>query len=178
MKNQATAKRPSCAIVNKRQLSEILGVSEETLTSWQADGMPVKTKGAQGVSGEYEPAAAIRWWLDRELDKVRSEQPRDRLARVQADRIEMDMTRERGELIPAEEIDPAWSGQVIATRQEMLSLPPYWAPRIRRSENDDAAIDLMAGAIEDALRKMSEDEDEPSAAEVVAQGPEALGTAA
>lgn len=162
MKKQSTAKRPSVSIVNKRQLSEILGVSEETLSTWQANGMPVKTLGSQGISGEYEPSVVIRWWMDRELDKVRSEQPRDRLARVQAERIEMDMAREREDLVPADEIAPVWHGHVVAARQAMLALPTEHAPRIRAAANDDAAIDLMAGAIEDALRRLSEDEDEPS----------------
>lgn len=169
--------KPSCATVNKRQLAEIFGKSEETLTQWQKDGMPVLKRGRKGVDGQYEPHRCIEWLLTREVSKVQGELPRDRLARVQAERIEMDMATERGELVPAPEIEPAWAGHVIATRQELLRLPLELGPRARRAESDNAAIDLLTEGIEGALRKLSEDDDD-ELAELASSGAQALGAAA
>lgn len=47
--------------LNKRELSDKLGVSEATLTAWQRAGMPVLEHGSRGKPGVYDLAAVCRW---------------------------------------------------------------------------------------------------------------------
>lgn len=47
--------------INKRELSERLGVSEQTLTAWQRAGMPVLEHGRRGKPGTYDLGAVVRW---------------------------------------------------------------------------------------------------------------------
>ena len=53
-------------LVNKRQLSEILGVSERSLTDWQKEGLPVASYADnRGQANEYESSEVIRWMVQR-----------------------------------------------------------------------------------------------------------------
>lgn len=47
--------------LKKRDLAKKLGVSEKTLSSWQAEGMPVLEHGRRGQPNSYDLAAVVRW---------------------------------------------------------------------------------------------------------------------
>lgn len=51
--------------VNKARLSEILGYSQRSLTTWQKLGMPVVGKGVRGSSHRYNTAEVIAWMIRR-----------------------------------------------------------------------------------------------------------------
>jgi len=51
--------------VNKKRLSELLGISEPTLTQYQREGMPLVAKGSRGKENEYDVAAVIAWFKNR-----------------------------------------------------------------------------------------------------------------
>jgi terminase small subunit / prophage DNA-packing protein len=166
-------------VVNKHDLSEILGISERTLTVWQRQGLPMSPRGVRGEPNVYDVPKVIRWWLRREVHKVQDEQPRDRLARVQADKVELELAEKRGELIPKAAIRPAWLGFVVATRQALRALPAGLAPVLAQLEGADPIRDLLEEAIDEALTKLATDEnDKPGAKRVAARSARALGAAA
>ncbi|KNC10006.1 hypothetical protein AC791_15465 [Klebsiella sp. RIT-PI-d] len=107
--------------VNKKQLSDIFGVSVRTVQNWQDQGMPVSRGGGKGNEVLYESADAIRWYSERdaaiENEKLRKEveelriagesdlQPgtidyeRYRLTRAQADAQELKNAKESAEVV-------------------------------------------------------------------------------
>lgn len=148
--------------VNKAELADYFEVSERTLTNWQDDGMPILSVGDRGESNAYNVRACINWWIAREVGKHGEETPRDRLARVQADRIEMEIAEKRRELIPAAEIGQQWASVVIASRQAMLVIPQNIAPLLVGMDDPDPIRELLQDAIEEALARLAED-DQPDA---------------
>jgi hypothetical protein len=110
-------------IKGQEQIAALIGVAPKTITEWQVLGFPVAVQGGPGVPSEYESAACIAWLVQRELSKVRSETPKDRLSRLQGDKIEQEMQRESGKLIPADEVEPMWESAVIAAREFMMGEP-------------------------------------------------------
>lgn len=54
--------------VNKKQLSDIFGVSVRTIQNWQDQGMPVVRGGGKGNEVLYDSAAAIKWFAERDAD--------------------------------------------------------------------------------------------------------------
>lgn len=101
--------------VNKRELADILGVTERTLTEWQDHGMPIKSRGARGEENEYDCPVVIAWMIDREVNKrSRAESQRDRLTRLQADAQELELLERKRELLPAGEIEPVWRHRVLS----------------------------------------------------------------
>ncbi|WP_250589615.1 terminase small subunit [Neisseria subflava] len=86
-------------LVNKRELSEILGITERSLTEWQKEGLPVASfADLRGQANEYDTKAVIGWLIQRELQRLNREKPRDRLDRLKADAIELEIKERTGEL--------------------------------------------------------------------------------
>lgn len=54
--------------VNKKQLSDIFGVSVRTIQNWQDQGMPVVRGGGKGNEVLYDSATAIKWFAERDAD--------------------------------------------------------------------------------------------------------------
>lgn len=98
-------------------LGDILGVSQKSITEWTHQGMPVQKRGKTKQGNEYETAQCIRWMIQREMQRGRIERQQDRLARVQADKIEMENEERRGVLITAAKIEPAMRAAVIAASE-------------------------------------------------------------
>lgn len=99
---------------NKREVAEILGVSERTLSDWQADGMPVVERGARGEENAYDIREIMEWHTARALRKVAPETQRDRLTRLQADLAELNLAEKNKALVPAAEVRPLWESRVLA----------------------------------------------------------------
>ena len=108
-------------ISGQQGIADMFGVSRETIDNWQRDGLPVAKRGGPGVPSEYDAPACIRWMVARELRKVREESPADRLNRVKADAIEMDLAERRGQLIPTDAIEPKLRAAMISAREAFLA---------------------------------------------------------
>ncbi|SHM05813.1 Phage DNA packaging protein, Nu1 subunit of terminase [Nitrosospira sp. Nsp11] len=143
-------------LVNKRELSEIVGVSERTLTSWQKDGLPIAGRAARGASGQYDTEKVIAWMIARQVGKVEEESPKDRLSRLQGDKVEIEISEKLKELIPVSEIEPAWFAMVASARSFLRSQPDRLAQLLEVTDGVEAKRDLIAETFDDALRKLAE----------------------
>lgn len=143
-------------LVNKRQLSEILGVSERSLTEWQKEGLPVASYADnRGQANEYESGDVIRWMIQRELERLNKEKPRDRLDRLKADAIELDIKERTGELAPAALFERAWSDHILAARTEFLTMPDMLATELSAVLGVEVDPDVIAMYINRALEKLA-----------------------
>ena len=143
-------------LVNKRQLSEILGVSERSLTDWQKEGLPVASYADnRGQANEYESSEVIRWMVQREIERLNKEKPRDRLDRLKADAIELDIKERTGELAPAALFERAWSDHILAARTEFLTMPDILATELSATAGVEIDPDAIAAHIYRALDKLA-----------------------
>lgn len=145
-------------IVNQRELAETLDISQKSLSLWAKEGMPVVLETENGLQNQYDTAAVHRWCIARELAKGAKDDDKNRLARLQGDKIEMELAEKRRDLIPAAEVEPAWTSMVLAARQALLSLPKSLASLMAQTEDPDVARDLLEEAIEEVLQKLGSDD--------------------
>ena len=109
-------------IVNKAQLAELHGVSEETLTRWQGEDMPVLEHGDRGLSNRYDVGATIRWRIQRAIDRAGAGDPvRARREQIALDREKLALCGLKAQLVPADEVQPIWQLRALATAAFMLS---------------------------------------------------------
>lgn len=147
-------------VVNKRELSEITDISQQTISEWQAKGLPYVAGNSRHGGNQYDTAAVIRWLRETDVAKAcGGETPRDRLARVQADRVEMEIAEKRRELIPAGEIGQEWASVIVATRQALLVVPQEVAPLCVGIDDPDPIREILQDAIEEALSRLAEDDE-------------------
>ena len=142
-------------VIGQENIAAIFGVAPKTIVEWQGDGFPIARRGSPGVPSEYETQACIRWLVERELRKVRSESPNDRLARVKADAIEMDNAERRGLLVPADQIEPKLRAAMVLARESWMDCAPRVAREVRASGSDEDAETLLAAEFAEFLKRIS-----------------------
>jgi terminase small subunit / prophage DNA-packing protein len=160
-------------IVNQRELSEILGISQKSLSLWVRDGLPVQLETEAGLANQYDTEAVINWYVAREVSKHSKETEKDRLSRLQGDKIELELATMRSMLIPADQIEPAWTGMVVAFRQTLRSLSTRLSHLLVGKDNPDAIRVMLDEEIDLALNKLAI-HDESSADRSDAEGTRAL----
>lgn len=114
-------------LIGQEQVAGMFGVAPKTITEWQVLGFPVAVQGGPGVASEYDAPECVKWLVDREVRKVRAETPKDRVLRLQGDKLEQDLLKDAGLLIPADEVEPLWASAVLNAREFLLGEPPRLA---------------------------------------------------
>ena len=109
-------------VVNKRELAEIMGVSEQSLTDWQRIGMPMLLDADRGHPNSYDTAAVIGWRIERALGASR-ESAKERLDRITADLRELELHKRRGEMIAVDEVVAVWGPMLVAVRARLMAIP-------------------------------------------------------
>lgn len=121
-------------VIGQENIAYVFGVAPKTIVEWQEQGLPVALRGRPGVPSEYQSADCIAWMVEREVKKVQAERPQDRLARVQADKIEMENAEKRGLLIPAEMLEPKLKAAFVIARTRWLDAAPRLARELPADE--------------------------------------------
>ena len=142
--------------VNKRDLSETLGVSERSLTEWQVAGMPILHKGDRGESNVYDTEAVITWWMAREKSKVENESQRDRLARLQGDRMELELERELKRVAPVEAYETMWVNAYTALRVSTFNELPRLAQMLEATPGQSMKLQVLTETFTDLYTKLSQ----------------------
>ena len=131
-------------------------MSERSLTEWQKEGLPVASYADnRGQANQYDTTKVIAWYIARELASVMKEKPRDRLDRLKADEVELNIKERIGELAPAALFERIWDDHVIAARTEFLSLPDTLATELTALTHVKIDTDIIAEYINRALDKLS-----------------------
>lgn len=141
-------------IVSIQGIASMFEVSHQTIANWQDQGLPVALRGGPGVPSEYESAACIRWFVDREMRNAQAESPNNRLSRAKAEAQEMANLQRRGELIPANMLEPKLKAAFAAARTKWLDA----VPRLARELPDDAAAReaMLQGEFEAFLHRLAD----------------------
>jgi phage terminase Nu1 subunit (DNA packaging protein) len=141
-------------IVGQESIAAVFGVAPKTVVEWQEAGFPIALRGGPGVASEYETESCINWLVDREVKKVQVERPQDRLARVQADKIEMENLERRGTLILAEQLEPKLRAAAVAAREFWRNEPTRLAREVPGKPIREIE-ELLAVAFDEFLRRLA-----------------------
>ncbi|MHC4403115.1 MAG: hypothetical protein ACYTG0_25925 [Planctomycetota bacterium] len=88
----------------RREVSRHFRVSERTVSTWIGRGMPGHPSN-RGVPGRFDLKVIARWLKTQNLGprakrRTNGDSQHSRLDRLRADRIELEIGRERGDLVP------------------------------------------------------------------------------
>ena len=151
-------------ICGQDALASLFGVSRITINEWQSrPGFPVAKMGAAFDAYEYESAQVIAWHLAWKASE-RGETPSDRLSRVKADAIEMDNAERRGQLIPADQLEPQLQAAFVGAREAWLDAVPRLARELPADQDAreamlQAEFEVFLARLADWRRAGSEAED-------------------
>ncbi|MGE8187952.1 terminase small subunit [Pseudomonas sp. NPDC086278] len=151
--------------VSKADLSEIIGRDERTLTRWQNDGLPVIEFGlGRGNENSYDTEAVIQWLMHQASLNGKKESSRDRLDRIRADREEIAMAKDLGEVVIADDLIQRFEAMITAAKVELLnSFPDALAVDLSARYGVEVDEQLIREPIETILRRLSDyDKDDAS----------------
>jgi len=124
----------------------------------------VKQNGMPRLSrGEYDLVKCVHWYLDykdRLLVEARKgneteQQARARLIRASADLRELELARERGQLVPVETIKYLWERVVVAFKTRMLAIPSKLPQRLIVTRDVNEVKGILDSEIFEALNELS-----------------------
>lgn len=142
-------------VVGQENIAAVFGVAPKTIVEWQEQGFPIAVRGRPGVPSEYDSSACIAWYVDREVRKVQDEKPGDRLSRLKADEIELNLMERRGLLIPADQLEPKLRAAFVAAREAWLNEPARISRAVQGKTESDAE-QLLQEAFEGFLVRLSQ----------------------
>ena len=148
---------PIPAVMSEAELAAFLGLATASIRDLARNGTAIKTgRGRYDVrqsTGRYiarlrDHASKIGRPVNNDLAAEKL-----RLAREQADKLELANQSARRELLPASEVEREWSEVLRHLRAAILALPSRIGQRVPAlTQTDLAAID---GEIRDLLRELS-----------------------
>jgi phage terminase Nu1 subunit (DNA packaging protein) len=142
-------------ITGQERIAEAFGVTYKAIIAWQDEGMPVAVRGGAGVPSEYVLPDCIAWHTQREIEKANAKRPRDQLAQLQVEELQLRLAERRRELVPAAEIEPMWDGMVAAARAYLRSEVNRLAELLQHCEGNEARRDLLAETFDAFLRHLA-----------------------
>jgi phage terminase Nu1 subunit (DNA packaging protein) len=154
-------------------IARLLDLTERRVQQLSREGVIPKAE-----RGEYDLVGAVRGYVAYLRDlAVRAQAgapdfaaERARLIRARADLAEMEAEGRRGDLLPAEAVEAAWTAVLARLRSRLLVLPDRLAPLCFEETTIAGVRDQIRKAVREAL-------DELAATPVVAADPGGSGAA-
>lgn len=138
-------------LFNKSDTAEIMGVSVQALSRWNIE--PVSRKGREVF---YYLPDIIAYQKQRDSVVLHDlSAQRARLAKEQADRVEMANAEMRGFLIDVRKVADQWALVSAYLRNSMLALPTY-AATILENKPRSEILDLLTDLVNKRLTEISE----------------------
>lgn len=152
--------------VDVQAVAKALNLTPRRVQQLKAEGMPSIGR------GQYELGPCMAWYiryLQSKLDKLGPNTNPDtpdllaektRLAREQGDKLAIENSIKRGELVYVSEVVSTWSNHIASCRAKLLGLPTKVAPQLVNQTNANAIAGKLRDEIDAALYELSEGTDD------------------
>ena len=145
--------------VNKIELGNILGLSQTTLTEYQAEGLPISVRGARGQENHYDSAEVIQWLIQRALARAGRSK-----AVLEIELLEFQVKAERAKdalrektLVNVAEIEPLWTSYVLTAAAFMAGRHSRLAGLLEAAPGMEAKRALLKKEDTEFLSKLGMD---------------------
>jgi len=149
-------------IVNAVALAELLNLTKQRVHQLVAEGLP------RELRGKYDLDKAVRWYvrylqaaiekkaIPLEGDELVSEQrERVRKMRLDADLKEIELARERGELVAIADVEKEIADLVLATKARIMAVPARLAAELLGETSRVMAQAKIERALKDSLVQLA-----------------------
>lgn len=152
------------SIVNQTELCEILGKTAKTLNAWIDAGLPVLHRGGHGSPNQYDTEQVIGWMIQREIGKLsvhddgtvyNFEAEKARLTHEQAEKVAMENSVRRGELVDTGLVAGWWASIITNAKQRILAIPTKAAPLVLGRSSMPEVRDQLETLINEVLLELS-----------------------
>lgn len=135
--------------LKQKQAAELLGVTARSLRDWP--------DAPRNEDGTYPGAALVAWWLERhcaDAGQLDLSQERARLAKVQADRGEVELAVRCGELLERSRVIREVGAMLTVLRDRLLVIPDAINQRLDRN-TAQSVVPIVRQLIREALTEVA-----------------------
>ena len=144
---------------NKAELAEAFGVSVAGVDHWIRKQCPYVQRGSKGVPWIFNVLDVAEWRYgkitDDENDDPEQMGPKERLDWYRGEKERLALKQQRGELIPASQVEAGWTGYVANTKSRLMALPSRLAPEMVRAKTIREAEKVIKAAVIECLEELS-----------------------
>lgn len=142
-------KVPTKFLFSRKETAEFMSVSAIAVSQWTVD-YEVK----KGTRSLYDIRKVIQWRIARDQEKSSNlTMERTRLAKLQADKVEIDLRIARGEVCTIPMVMEHWQEMIMSIRAKLLAMPPKIATAAIDAssvkEIEETVMELMYEALEE-----------------------------
>lgn len=150
------------ATVNAVRIAQALNLTEQRVHQLVREGLPKEGR------GQFDPIKCLMFYiryLQRALEKksvptldgsfVGEREERVRLLRSQADLSEIELSKQRSQLVAIQDVDKAMTDLVVTTRARVLAVAPRLAPELLGQTSRVMVHAKIESALKEALLDLS-----------------------
>jgi terminase small subunit / prophage DNA-packing protein len=140
-----------------KQLSDLFCISDRTVRNWTAKGMP------KIAPGKFDGLAAVRWYAENVFMPEAAES-RDLLSKAEAERLmlnlkaellQVEVDKEKGKLVPLEEIKRDWGRIAQAVKTGLYGIPYRLAAILATVDNESEIRKMIKQEVNRSLDEIS-----------------------
>lgn len=148
--------------ITKTEAAEFFGVTFAAIDQWTRKGLPCERRG----NNVYFNTSVVTQWLEAQSAERATvsaapsgtlDEARVRKTNADAALAELQLQRERGEVVDIEEVSRTVGEEYAAVRAKLLAIPTKLAPRIALEDSEAACRDLIEREITEALNELIAD---------------------
>jgi phage terminase Nu1 subunit (DNA packaging protein) len=146
-------------LCNKAELAEAFGVSVAAVDAWLRRGCPYVQRGNRGVSWVFNLLEVAEWRFaggeKSDDDDPEKMSPKERLDWYRGTRERTALEKERGELIPADQVEQEWLRQIGIAKGRLLALPTRIAPDLLEKHEPRDIERTLKASISEVLEELA-----------------------
>lgn len=139
---------------NQKNMAKILGVTTRTIRNLEDEGIFEQLE-----SGLYSIPSVVQSYLEYKISSVPGNSDmmaeRQRLVRITADRKDLQLQREKGDLLRADRAMAVWGAVCQSIRAKLLVIPTKVAPLVMPMKTIPEIKDRIETAIYEVLSEIS-----------------------
>lgn len=145
--------------LNKTETADFFGVAIGTVDLWVRRGLSYEREG----TNVYFNSSQVTQWLEAQASERAAgaagpagtlDEARVRKTNADAALAELQLQRERGEVVPIADVAKTFGEQCAAVRAKLLSIPTKLAPRVAIEADEGTCRELLAREITEALNEL------------------------
>lgn len=149
--------------VSRTELARLLGTTPDMVSKYIAEGMPVLSTGnGRGIRTMLDLAEALPWILNRKSGSL--DEARTRQANESADKLALENSVRRGELVEVETVARQFAECAAAVKARLRRIPDAVAARVLKAGGPAKVKALLLAEIDGALTELSQRSDEEKGA--------------
>lgn len=170
--------------VNVEAVAKALNLTPRRVQQLKAEGLPTVGR------GQYELGPCMAWYiryLQNALEKrgpnVNPDTPdllaeKTRLAREQGDKLSIENSIKRGELVYVSDVVNTWADHISSAKAKLMAMPTKLAPQLVNQSNANVIAGRIREEVDAALTELSEGADDYQHLGSLEEGDDSVETAA